>query len=110
MRRTAIVLTLMLAAALTAANSATAQEVRKGGLLDVIGAQDPENLTIRSRVRVLQGSADGTVIPTFTNRLVDELRGRGTKLAYTTYDGVSHAGVIEAGGGDATRWIAKRLG
>ncbi len=80
------------------------------GLLDVIGAQDPENLTIRSRLRVLQGSADGTVLPTFTNQLVDELRRRGTKLAYTTYDGVSHAGVIEAGGADATRWIAKRLG
>jgi pimeloyl-ACP methyl ester carboxylesterase len=81
-----------------------------GGLLDVIGAQDPERLTIRSRLRVLQGSADGTVLPTFTNQLVDDLRGRGTKLAYTTYDGVSHAGVIEAGGADATRWIARRLG
>ena len=80
------------------------------GLLDVVGAQDPENLTIRSRLRVLQGSADGTVLATFTNQLVDELRERGTKLAYTTYDGVSHAGVIEAGGADATRWIAKRLG
>ena len=80
------------------------------GLLGVIGAQDPEHLTITSRVRLLQGTADGTVFATFTNQLVAELRGRGTKLGYTTYDGVSHAGVIEAGGADAMRWIERRLG
>ena len=43
-------------------------------LLDVIGAQDPEHLTIRLRLWVLQGGADGTVLPTFTTQLVDELR------------------------------------
>lgn len=80
-----------------------------GALLGVIGAQDPEHLTITSRVRLLQGTADGTVFAAFTNQLVAELRGRGTKLAYTTYDGVSHAGVIEAGGADAMRWIERRL-
>jgi pimeloyl-ACP methyl ester carboxylesterase len=80
-----------------------------GALLGVIGAQDPEHLTITSRVRLLQGTADGTVFAAFTNQLVAELRGRGTKLAYTSYDGVTHAGVIEAGGADATRWIRRRL-
>ena len=79
-------------------------------LLDLISGQDPERLRIRSRVRVLQGSADGTVFPNFTTQLVEDYRERATKVAYTVYDGVSHAGVIEAGGADATRWIERRLG
>jgi acetyl esterase/lipase len=77
---------------------------------DVISAQDPERLTVKGRVRVLQGTADGTVLANFTTQLVEDYRERDTKVAYTTYDGVSHAGVIEAGGADATRWIRRRLG
>lgn len=79
-------------------------------VFDVISAQDPERLTLKGRVRVLQGTADGTVIANFTTQLVEDYRERGTKVAYTTYDGVSHAGVVEAGGADATRWIRRRLG
>ena len=79
-------------------------------LFDLISAQDPERLTVPGRVRVLQGTADGTVFANFTQQLVEDYRERGTKVAYTTYDGVSHAGVIEAGGADATRWIKRRLG
>ena len=45
----------------------------------------------------------------FTTQLVEDYRERGTKVAYTVYDGVSHAGVIEAGGADATRWVRRRL-
>jgi pimeloyl-ACP methyl ester carboxylesterase len=79
-------------------------------LFDVISAQDPERLTLKGRVRVLQGTADGTVLANFTTQLVEDYRERDTKVAYTTYDGVSHAGVIEAAGADATRWIRRRLG
>jgi pimeloyl-ACP methyl ester carboxylesterase len=79
-------------------------------LLDLISGQDPERLDINSRVRILQGSADGTVFPNFTTQLVEDYRERGTKVAYTVYDGVGHAAVIEAGGADATRWIERRLG
>ncbi len=79
-------------------------------LLDLISGQDPERLRISSRVRVLQGSSDGTVFPNFTTQLVEDYRERATKVAYPVYDGVSHAGVIEAGGADATRWIERRLG
>ena len=77
---------------------------------DVISAQDPERLTLKGRVRVLQGTADGTVLANFTTQLVEDYRERDTKVAYTTYDGVSHAGVIEAAGAAATRWIRRRLG
>jgi pimeloyl-ACP methyl ester carboxylesterase len=79
-------------------------------LLDLISAQDPERLKIMSRVRVLQGDADGTVFPNFTTQLVEDYRERDTKVAYTVYPGVSHAGVIEAGGADATAWVKRRLG
>jgi pimeloyl-ACP methyl ester carboxylesterase len=78
-------------------------------LLNVISAQDPERLTLSSRVRVLQGSADGTVLAIFTAQLVEDYRERGTRVDYTLYDGVSHAGVVEKGGADATRWIRQRF-
>jgi hypothetical protein len=64
---------------------------------------------VNSRVRILQGSADGTVFASFTSQLVGDYQTRGTKVAYTLYDGVTHAGVVEAGGADATRWIKRRL-
>jgi pimeloyl-ACP methyl ester carboxylesterase len=78
-------------------------------LFSFVGAQDPESLKVNSRVRILQGSADGTVFASFTSQLVSDYQTRGTKVAYTLYDGVTHAGVVEAGGADATRWIKRRL-
>ncbi len=78
-------------------------------LLRIFGAQSPEVLRIRSRVYVLQGAADSTVFAGFTSQLVRNLTVLGTPLAYALYDGVTHAGVIEAGGADATRWIRRRL-
>lgn len=79
-------------------------------LLRLIRAQSPDVLGIRSRVYVLQGAADTTVLAGFTSQLVRNLTVLGTPLAYELYEGVSHAGVIEAGGADATRWVQRRLG
>ena len=78
-------------------------------LLNLISAQDPERLDIGSRVRILQGESDTTVFAGFTSQLVRDYHARGTKVAYTLYPGVTHAGVIEAGGADATQWIERRL-
>jgi hypothetical protein len=78
-------------------------------LLSLISAQDPEELDIGSRVRILQGQSDTTVFASFTSQLVRDYQARGTKVAYTLYDGVTHAGVVEAGGADATTWIKRRL-
>jgi pimeloyl-ACP methyl ester carboxylesterase len=78
-------------------------------LLTTVGESDPEHLRPRTPIRIEQGTADGTVFPSFTKLLVDEYVANGVKLTYKTYDGVSHGGVVEAAAGDATKWIRGRL-
>jgi pimeloyl-ACP methyl ester carboxylesterase len=78
-------------------------------LLNAIGENDPEHLRMRTPVRIEQGTADTTVIPAFTQQLVDEYRTNGVKVVYKTYDGVSHGAVVDAAAKDATSWIKRRL-
>jgi dienelactone hydrolase len=78
-------------------------------LLNTIGESDPEHLRMRTPVRIEQGTADATVIPAFTQQLVDEYKTNGVKVVYKTYDGVSHGGVVDAGAKDATSYIKSRL-
>jgi pimeloyl-ACP methyl ester carboxylesterase len=79
-------------------------------LLDDISANDPEDLTIKVPLLVAQGKGDHTVIPTLTEQTVADLRGRGTKITYKTYEGIDHNGVVEAARKDTDRFIHKRLG
>jgi hypothetical protein len=72
-------------------------------------ADDPENLKIRTPVRIEQGTADTTVFPIFTDQLVHSLKGRGTPLVYRTYKGVDHGGVVTAAAKDAAAWLKSRL-
>src|SRR3954452_10356359 len=73
---------------------------------------DPEDLKIRTPVRIQQGTADTTVFPAFTDSLVDAYRKRGTKLVYRVYDVVNHGGVVTTAtpAADATKYIRSRLG
>jgi pimeloyl-ACP methyl ester carboxylesterase len=77
--------------------------------LRAIARSDPERLAIRTPVRVEQGTADTTVLPVFTDQLVREYERRGIRTTYTTYEGVSHRGVVDEAGTAATRWIKRRL-
>jgi pimeloyl-ACP methyl ester carboxylesterase len=70
---------------------------------------DPEHLRIPTPIRVEQGAADGTVFQTFTDQLVDEYESKSFKVTYKVYPGVSHGGVVDAGAGDATKWIRDRF-
>jgi acetyl esterase/lipase len=79
------------------------------GLVAVISANDPEDLRIRTPVRVEQGSADGTVFQVFTDQLVDKYEATGTAVTYRVYDGVTHGGIVDAAARDATTWIRGRL-
>jgi dienelactone hydrolase len=74
-----------------------------------IDRNDPENVKIRTPVRVEQGDADGTVFKSFTDQLVDEYEAKDFKVTYKVYPGVSHGGVVEAGASDATKWIRGRF-
>jgi pimeloyl-ACP methyl ester carboxylesterase len=67
---------------------------------------DPEDLSIKSPVRVEQGTADTTVLPPFTDDLVKRYQQRHVPVTYKTYDGVDHGGVVSgAPAADATKWI-----
>jgi pimeloyl-ACP methyl ester carboxylesterase len=91
---------------------APARLVRPGAdlsrLLRVLDAQNPA-LRIRVPVLILQGLADTTVFPVFTNQLTQELRAKGDALSYRTYPGVSHVTVLANGASAATSFFAARL-
>ena len=70
---------------------------------------DPENLKITSPLDVEQGSADTTVFPGLTDDLVKQLRGRGGKVTYKKYSGVSHGGVVVSGADHATKYLKSHL-
>jgi pimeloyl-ACP methyl ester carboxylesterase len=80
-----------------------------GPLVAAIDVNDPENLRIRTPVRIEQGDADGTVFKSFTDQLVDEYETKRLKVSYKAYPGVSHGGVVDAGAADSTKWIRDRF-
>ena len=82
------------------------------GVIAALNANDPETLKVRSPVQIEQGTADGTVLPMFTNQLVPALKGNGAKVTYKTYDGLDHAGVVVKAkpAADATSFVRSRLG
>ena len=74
-----------------------------------MAANDPEDLTIRVPLLIAQGKDDTTVFPTFTDQTVADLKGRGTKVTYRTYKGVTHTTVVEAARRDADRFLDRAL-
>ncbi len=78
-------------------------------LLNAVGESDPEHLLMKTPVRIEQGTDDKTVIPLFTQQLVDEYKQNGVSVVYKTYDGVSHGGVVKAAATDSTNYIKSRL-
>jgi pimeloyl-ACP methyl ester carboxylesterase len=74
-----------------------------------INATDPDELRIRTPIRIEQGAADTTVLPAFTEQLRDEYKQRGNPLTYTSYKGVTHGGVVDAAAKNATKFLGKRL-
>src|SRR3954469_923335 len=70
---------------------------------------DPENLKIRTPVRVEQGTSDTTVLPVFTGQLVDDLKKNKAPVVYRTYNKVGHGDVVTAAAKDSTAWLRTRL-
>jgi pimeloyl-ACP methyl ester carboxylesterase len=75
----------------------------------VVDGNDPEELTIGVPLLISQGTTDTTVPKGISDALVDELRGRKTKIKYLTYENVGHADVVLAGADDATAYIKARF-
>ena len=102
---------------LSAVNSfagiAPADAVKSGANLDplvaYLNSQDPESLKITTPVEILQGTADTTVFPQFTDQLVTALKGNGANVTYKTFDGISHGAVVNAGDTDALAFAKAEL-
>ena len=80
----------------------------KGPITAALGVrEDPEDLKIRTPVRIQQGEADATVFKAFTDPLVADYRKRGVKVTYKTYKGVDHGGAVKnaSSARDATSYI-----
>jgi len=80
-----------------------------GPLIAFLNANDPETLKIRTPVEILQGTADSTVLPPFTDQLDTDLRGNGAKVTYRKYDGIDHGGIVAAANRAALSFAHKRL-
>jgi pimeloyl-ACP methyl ester carboxylesterase len=80
-----------------------------GPLTAALDVSDPENLKIKSPLDVEQGAADTTVFPGLTDDLVKQYRGRGSKVSYKKYKGVSHGGVVVSAAGHATKYLKSHL-
>jgi pimeloyl-ACP methyl ester carboxylesterase len=76
-----------------------------------LAQNDPEDLRIRTPVRIEQGTADTTVFKAFTDPLVDDYRKRGNPVTYRTYEGVDHGAIVTNARSvrDATAYIRRRL-
>src|SRR3954447_11417200 len=70
---------------------------------------DPENLKIRTPVRIEQGTSDTTVLPIFTGQLVGDLKRNKATVVYRTYNKVGHGDVVTAAAKDSTAWLRTRL-
>jgi pimeloyl-ACP methyl ester carboxylesterase len=70
---------------------------------------DVESVRIKTPVQVDQGTADTTVLPPFTNQLIDDFKAHKNPVTYLTYDGVTHGGVVSAANQNALRFLDGRF-
>jgi dienelactone hydrolase len=79
------------------------------GLVARLAANDPEQLTFHTPVRIEQGTADVVVFPALTDQLVGGYASRGLPVTYKRYPGVDHFGLVRAAAGDASAYLRRRL-
>ncbi len=77
-------------------------------LYKVLDKNNPD-VTTGAPVLLLQGEADTTVFPVFTNQLSKELEASGDDLDYVTYPGVDHSGIVYAGEPQAMKFLKANL-
>jgi pimeloyl-ACP methyl ester carboxylesterase len=75
----------------------------------VLDGENPA-LKIGSPVMILQGEADTTVFPAFTNELDTELIAKGDHVTYIKFPGVVHGNVVAAGLNVASSALASWFG
>ena len=87
--------------------------LRPGGdrtaLRKALAEQNPD-LKIKAPVLMLQGGADTTVFPSFTDTLDTELRARGNKVKYVKYPDVDHVSIVAEADARTRAFLKARLG
>jgi pimeloyl-ACP methyl ester carboxylesterase len=78
-------------------------------LVAFLNTNDPETLHIKTPVEILQGTADTTVLPLFTDQLDKDLQTNGAKVTYRKYDGIDHGGIVKAANANALAFARKEL-
>ncbi|CAB4934240.1 unannotated protein [freshwater metagenome] len=63
------------------------------GLYPALEATNP-GVKISVPTLILQGGADTTVFKGFTDQLIPELKGKGTKVTYVVYPTADHGGIV----------------
>ena len=77
-------------------------------LLKVLTKNNPDIKT-SAPIIVLQGDADTTVFPQFTQQLVGELEAKGDDVTYDVIPGADHGGVMVDGLDEADAFLKKNL-
>lgn len=79
-------------------------------LTRVLDDNDPSPLAFTRPLLVVQGRADTTVFPLTTDAMVAHQQLTGQPVAYRTYPGVDHRGVLAASYDDVSGWVDRLFG
>jgi pimeloyl-ACP methyl ester carboxylesterase len=95
----------------TAPRDLLRQGIDLGDLEATLAANDPTDLKVTTPLLVEQGQNDTTVLPAFTDAMVQGLRKRGAKVTFKLHEGIDHTTVAtgEVPQDHAFAWVSKRL-
>ena len=79
-------------------------------ITDYLQRNDPEDLEIPVPVLLTQGTADTTVMPSFTDQLAAGYQARGIDVTYTKLEGVNHVDAANASRAPDLAFLRKVLG
>lgn len=77
--------------------------------LKIAAMNDPAALRIAAPTFIAQGTADDTVLPTWTDAVARALCRSGTPLLYTIRRGADHEQIVDQAAEEAQDWIAARF-
>lgn len=78
-------------------------------VLKVAAANEPAGLRIAAPALVVQGTADDTVMPAWTDAVVRSLCGGGNSVLYTVYPGATHETIVSRSAAQASAWVGGRF-
>jgi pimeloyl-ACP methyl ester carboxylesterase len=78
-------------------------------VLKIAAENDPSGLRISAPTLIVQGTADDTVLPQWTDAVVRSLCKSGNNLHYTVYPGATHETVVTQAAAEIRLWIDARF-